>query len=140
MKPQYLVLVCVFIALAGCPAESETRYYGLSLSIDGQSTDTGFDMEASVVLEGRPPNTITYHGVKVIVLNGSTELAEYELGDINTSRYSVPFNDSVRSRPDTIYIKYDSVTGADGPGEVNGCEWDSEAEVYQMSGNYTREY
>ena len=140
MRGRHLVLICVILALTGCPAEPSERYYGLSLSIEDQSIETEFHMQASVVLEGNPPNDITYHGVKVVIMNGSTKLDEYELGNINTSRYAVPFNISEQSPPERINIKYDSVTGADRPGRVNGYEWDSESEVYQRSGNYTREY
>jgi hypothetical protein len=49
-------------------------------------------------------------------------------------------HENINHIPDIKYIKYDRMAGADRPGRVNGYEWDSEAEVYQMSGNYTREY
>ena len=140
MKKRYAVLLCVAILLAGCPVDTTERSDDLTLSISDQDLENGYSINASVNLGGRPPSNITYHGVKVTLLDSSTAVAEREIGDITTDRHSVKFRATVASRPDRILIKYDRISGADGPGEVTGYEWDPEKEVYVQYQNYTREY
>jgi len=120
--------------------DSSAPPHSLSIQISDETTDDGFEMEASVVIEGRPPTDIVYHGVQVTVINDSTTLAKYDTGNITTERWSVPFNISVDSRPNRLLIIYDKVSGADSPGNIQGYRWNPDQEVYEIYTNYTSKY
>ena len=135
-----VILICLSVVVAGCPMDSSAPPHSLSIQISDETTDDGFKMEASVVLEGRPPTDIVYHGVQVTVINDSTTLAKSDIGNITTERWSVPFNISLDSRPNKLLIMYDKVSGADSPGNIQGYRWNPDQEVYEIYTNYTSKY
>jgi hypothetical protein len=134
------LLICVVIVLAGCPVDSGDHEYRLEVSVVEESTDGKFVGSLRADLSGRPPTSIVYHDVRVILLNDSMELASYSIGDMTTDRWSIKKNISVPERPDMALIRYDNISGADRPGTIQGVKWNSESDVYVQYGNYSKQY
>jgi len=139
-KPQLAIIFCLSIALAGCPMDSGQNPHSLAIHISDTTRDSGFTTNATVDLEGRPPTDAVYHEVRVLLMNDSTEIAEYELGDITTDRHSVWFNYSTESPPDKILVKYNRVSGVTQPGVIEAYRWNSQREIYERYTEYTPEY
>lgn len=135
-----LLVVCVAVILAGCPVDTTEKSHDLTLSILDEDATGEYEATYSVNLGGEPPSDITYSGVKVSLLNGSTEMAEHHIGNVTIERYTVEFNVSVNSRPDKILIKFDKVTGEDQPGNVQGSMWDPDLGAYVEYNSYTPQY
>lgn len=133
-------ILCLAVAIAGCPMDSPQNPHSLKIHIANQSTEEGFEMNASVELEGNPPDDVVYEGVRVTLVDDSTDVATHELGNITTSRYSVNFKVSLSSRPQKILLQYNRVHGASQPGKVSGYRWDDGREVYEIYSNYSARY
>ena len=134
------LLLCIVLVLSGCPMDTGEDEFRLEVSVIGQSDSGHFVGTIRADLSGDPPNSIVYHNVKVILLNYSTELDEYTMGNITTDRWTVKKNISVPKQPERALIKYDSVSGSDRAGIVRGVRWDAESDVYVPYSNYTKQY